>query len=517
MAGTYVHHFLEDSARRSPDKTALLCDGRELSYGEINALADALAAEMVACGLRPGERVALWLPNSVGLVVGIFAVLKAGAAFVPVSPATKADKLAFILNNCGAAGLFMDRRLRNMPACDQLRADAPGLKFIIDAGAAEASRMVPGISGANPPVASGGAQAVTSERGDSDLACVIYTSGTTGSPKGVMCHHAGMVFATQAIVEYLENNAEDVVLSVLPMSFSYGIYQLMATFKTGARLVLEKSFTFPNLVVERLQETRASGFAGVPTIFNLLLAMDLSRFDLSGLRYLTNAAAGLPGEQILAVKERFPQARFYSMYGQTEVVRSLYLPPDQIARRPDSVGVPIPGTAAWIEDEQGRLLPPGQTGELIVRGPHVMSGYWDAPEASAARFQPGRHHGERVFRSGDLFRQDEEGYFYFVSRKDDIIKCRGEKVAPMEIENALMKLAGVREVAVVGVPDPILGQAIKAVLVVDDPSVTAARVRAHCRACLEDLLVPRHVEFRSELPRTINGKIKRSELSGTPP
>ncbi len=511
MAGIFVQHFLENSARRSPDKLGLVCDGRRLCYGEINALADSLATEMVACGLQRGERVALWLPNTVDLVVGIFAVLKAGAVFVSVSPSTRTDKLTFILNDCRATGLFMDRRLRNMPGFEVLREAAPSLKFIMDAGGLNGARTVPGLAQSaasmeDLPVA-----------GDaSDLACLIYTSGTTGNPKGVMCHHGGMVFATNAIVEYLENNEEDVILSVLPLAFSYGIYQLMATFFTGACLVLEKSFTFPNLLLESMQKTRATGFAGVPTIFNMLLTMDLSAYDLSNLRYLTNAAAGMPGHHVLAVKERFPNARFYSMYGQTEVVRTLYLPPDQIARRPDSVGVPIPGTEAWIEDEEGCRVPAGRTGELIVRGGHVMRGYWNAPETSAVRFQPGRHDGERVFRSGDLFRQDDEGYFYFVARKDDIIKCRGEKVAPKEIENALMKLAGVREVAVVGVPDPILGQAIKAVLVVDDSSVTATQVRAHCRACLEELLVPKFVEFRAELPRTINGKIKRSELVETP-
>jgi long-chain acyl-CoA synthetase len=511
MAGIFVQHFLENSARRTPAKVALVCEGRELSYGDINALADSLAAEMLNCGLQRGERVALWLPNCVELVVGIFAVLKAGAVFVSVSPSTRTDKLTFILNNCGATGVFMDQRLRNMPSCDVLREAAPSLKFIMDARGLNGNRMVPGLA---PSVASSPAASVTGN--DSDLACLIYTSGTTGNPKGVMCHHGGMVFATKAIVDYLENNDQDVILNVLPLAFSYGIYQLLATFITGGCLVLEKSFTFPNLVLQRLQETRATGFAGVPTIYNLLLAMDLAPYDLSSLRYLTNAAAGLPADHVLAVKRRFPQARFYSMYGQTEVVRTLYLPPDQIERRPDSVGIPIPGTEAWIEDEEGCRLPAGQTGELIVRGRHVMRGYWDAPEVSAARFQPGRHDGERIFHSGDLFRQDEEGYFYFVSRKDDIIKCRGEKVAPKEIENTLMKLAGVREVAVVGVPDPILGQAIKAVLVVEDSSVTAAQVRAHCKACLEELLVPKYVEFRSELPRTINGKVKRSELVETP-
>lgn len=511
MAGIFVQHFLENSARRNPDKVALVCEGKELRYGEINALADSLAAEMSACGLKRGDRVALWLPNCVELVVAIFAVLKAGAVFVSVNPSTRTEKLTFILNNCGATGLIMDRRIRNMPACDLLRNAAPNLKFIMDAGVLDTVHTIPGSAHASHSVPAG-----LGDGAESDLACLIYTSGTTGNPKGVMCHHGAMIFATKAIVDYLGNNEQDVILNVLPLAFSYGIYQVMATFYTGACMVLEKSFTFPNLMLQRMQETRATGFAGVPTIYNLLLAMDLSPYDLSSLRYLTNAAAGMPGDHVLAVKERFPKARFFSMYGQTEVARSLYLPPDQIVRRPDSVGVPIPGTEAWIEDEEGRRLPTGQTGELIVRGRHVMRGYWDAPEASAARFQPGRQDGERVFHSGDLFRQDEEGYFYFVSRKDDIIKCRGEKVAPKEIENALMKMPGVREVAVVGVPDPILGQAIKAVLVVENASVTATQVRAHCRACLEDLLVPKHIEFRSELPRTINGKIRRTELAGVP-
>ena len=516
MAGIFVQHFLESSARRSPKKVALVCEGRELSYGEINALAESLAAKMTGCGLQRGERVALWLPNCVELVVGIFAVLKAGGVFVSVSPATRTDKLTFILNNCGATGLFMDGRLRNMPPCEAMLQAVPSLKFIMDAGDPNGVHPASSTAPASTPTPTADTKGSKLTGSDSDLACLIYTSGTTGNPKGVMCHHGGMVFAAGAIVEYLENNERDVILNVLPMSFSYGIYQLLATFKTGGCLILEKSFTFPNLVVERLQETRATGFAGVPTMYHMLLAMDLSSYDLSALRYLTNAAAGMPADHVLAMKERFPKARFYSMYGQTEVVRTLYLPPEQIPLRPDSVGVPIPGTEAWIEDEKGFRLPFGQTGELIARGCHVMRGYWGDPDASAARFQPGRYDGERVFRSGDLFRQDEEGYFYFVSRKDDIIKCRGEKVAPKEIENALMKMAGVREVAVVGVPDPMLGQAIKAVLVVGESPVTATQVRAHCRTCLDDLLVPKYVEFRAELPRTINGKVKRSELTGVP-
>jgi acyl-coenzyme A synthetase/AMP-(fatty) acid ligase len=200
------------------------------------------------------------------------------------------------------------------------------------------------------------------------------------------------------------------------------------------------------------------------------------------------------------------------MYGLTETKRTLYLPPDQLDVRPDSVGIPIPGTEAWIVDEQGHRLPPGRIGELVVRGRHVMRGYWEDPQTTAARYRPGPIPGERLCYSGDLFRMDEQGYFYFVSRKDDIIKTRGEKVAPKEVENVLHKLKGVVEVAVVGVADPLLGEAVKAVLVVDDDGLGEREILAHCRANLEDFMVPKFVEFRAELPKTSSGKIDKKPL-----
>jgi acyl-coenzyme A synthetase/AMP-(fatty) acid ligase len=240
--------------------------------------------------------------------------------------------------------------------------------------------------------------------------------------------------------------------------------------------------------------------------------MDIEPYDLSSLRYITNTAAALPTNHIQQIREKFPWATLYSMYGLTETKRTLYLPPAQLDHRPGSVGIPIPGTEAWIEDDQGVRLPPGETGELIVRGRHVMRGYWRDPQATAARYRPGPLPNERVCYSGDLFRMDEEGYFYFVSRKDDIIKTRGEKVAPKEVENILYKLDGVVEVAVIGVPDAVLGEAVKAVLVVEDESVSERDVLAHCRSNLEDFMVPKFVEFRSELPKTTSGKIDKKPL-----
>ena len=236
-----------------------------------------------------------------------------------------------------------------------------------------------------------------------------------------------------------------------------------------------------------------------------------SRNEHTSLRYITNTAAALPPSKILELQAAFPGVTLYSMYGLTETKRTLYLPPGQLSTRPGSVGVPIPGTEAWLEDESGQRLGPGGTGELVVRGRHVMRGYWESPEATAKRFRPGLGPGERLCYSGDLFRQDEEGFFYFISRKDDIIKCRGEKVAPKEVENVLHMLHGVTAV-VVGVPDPTAGEVVKAFIVANGTPLTEAQVIAHCRAHLEDFMVPKYVEFRTELPMTSSGKISKLGL-----
>ena len=348
---------------------------------------------------------------------------------------------------------------------------------------------------------------------DLDLACLIYTSGTTGEPKGVMCDHGNVVFAAGSIIEYLGNVESDVVINILPLSFDYGLYQLLMTFKFGGTLVLERSFAYPAAVLKLIEQERVTGFPGVPTLYALLLPMDLSAFDLSSLRYLTNTAAALPVSHIEALRKKFPQVTLFSMYGLTETKRTLYLPPAELDRRPGSVGRPIPGTEAWIEDETGHRLGPGEVGELVVRGRHVMRGYWEAPALTAKRYRLDPVTGDRVCHTNDLFRTDAEGFFYFVSRKDDMIKSRGEKVAPKEVEDTIHGIASVREVAVIGIADPVLGQAIKAFVVTSDSSLTEKAVLAHCRAHLEDYMVPKRVEFCAELPKTSTGKIKKTGLA----
>jgi long-chain acyl-CoA synthetase len=328
-----------------------------------------------------------------------------------------------------------------------------------------------------------------------------------------MCDHSNVTFVSRSVIEYLENTESDIVLNVLPLSYGYGLYQPFMMFDVGATLILENSFLYPAAILQRMAKERVTGMPGIPTMYARLLQMDLSAYDLSSLRFLTNAAAALPTAHVKEVVARFPQAKFYSMYGLTETKRTLYLPPDQLSVRPDSVGIAIPGTECWVVDEDGQRLPPGEVGELAVRGRHVMRGYWGNAEASAKRFRYFPETGERVCFTGDLFRTDKDGYFYFVSRQDDIIKSRGEKVAPKEVEEVLYRLPGVLKAAVVGVPDPTLGQAVKAFLVVEGAPLNATQVLAYCRAHLEDYMVPKQVEFVSEMPVTPNGKIRKRDLT----
>jgi len=505
-----VHEFLERSAERLPQKTAIICGEKRLTYAEFESDANRLAHALLHAGFRRGDRAIIFLPNSIELAVSIFGVLKAGGVFVIANPTVKADKLAFMLGDCTATAFLssqsMEATWRN-PVMS-----ASSLRTCILTGPIDEDALMPGQQSLERIRQECPATRPPNPNIDLDMACLIYTSGSTGEPKGVMSDHSNMVFAANSIIEYLENKDDDIVIDVLPLSFDYGLYQLIMVVAFGGTLVLERSFAYPAAVLQRIEKERVTGFPGVPTIFAVLLRMDLSQFDLSSLRYITNTAAALPPAHITELSKRFPSCRIYSMYGLTETKRTLYLPPDQIQHRPESVGIPIPGTEAWVEDEAGHRLGPDEVGELVVRGRHVMRGYWGDPVASAERFRPAPIPGERLCYTGDLFRMDAEGYFYFVGRKDDIIKSRGEKVAPKEVESVIYALEGIREAAVVGVPDPVLGEAVKAFVVADSAEMDERRVIAHCKAHLEDFMVPKYVEVRAHLPKTSSGKIAKREL-----
>ncbi|NLE46473.1 MAG: AMP-binding protein [Chloroflexi bacterium] len=508
-----VNDFLQSSALKSPDKVALICDGQRVTYSQIERQANQVANGLLDLGIQRGERIAIWMQNSVDTVIAIFAVLKAGATFIVINPTVKPDKLAYVLADSEASGLFAPQERDSHVAELINRVDSLRIAVLCANGTNAESIAGPGIASCDEFLSDCPSTCPPCDAIDVDLACLIYTSGSTGRPKGVMSTHANVVFAASSIIQYLDNTPDDIVINVLPLSFDYGLYQLLMTFKFGGTLVLERSFAYPVATLRRIEQEQVTGLPGVPTLFAMLLNLDLRKYDLSSLRYLTNTAAALPVEHIQRLRAAFPWARLFSMYGLTECKRTLYLPPEELDRRPGSVGIPIPGTDAWIEDDAGNRLLPGETGELVVRGSHVMQGYWNDPEMTSRRYRPGRYPAERLLYTGDLFRTDEHGFFYFVARKDDMIKSRGEKIAPKEIESVLYQLPEVVEVAVIGVPDPILGEAIKAVVVCSNHSqLTEKDLLRHCTQHLEDFMVPKHLEFRDSLPRTASGKIDKIAL-----
>jgi acyl-CoA synthetase (AMP-forming)/AMP-acid ligase II len=350
---------------------------------------------------------------------------------------------------------------------------------------------------------------------DIDLAALIYTSGSTGEPKGVMSTHHNMISAARSIIQYIGNVEDDVILDVLPLSFDYGLYQVVMAFMFGGTVVLEKSFLYLHPVLERIAREKVTGFPIVPTIAAMLLKLqNLAKYDFSTLRYLTNTGAALPVEHIRKLRALFPRVTLISMFGLTECKRVSYLPPEELDRRPSSVGKAIPNCEIFVVDENGNETAPGQTGELLVRGSNVMQGYWADPALTAKTYREGRYAGERILRSGDYCRRDEQGFIYFLGRKDDMIKSRGERISAKEVENVICGMDGVTEAAVIGVPDEVLGQAVKA-YVVPGPGVelTEKQVLKHCSEQMEVFMVPKLVEFMRSLPKTANGKIDKKRLT----
>jgi len=513
-----VEECLEESARRIPDKIALITESERFTYREIEMQANCLAHALIAAGVARGDRVVIVLPNSLQAVVAIFAALKADAVFVVLHATTKGGKLAYVLNNCRATAIIVDGA--KLDADHAWLTETPYLRSVFLVNGAHRQFGTVGKSGKHAY----SLEDVWNEFSctappprrciDIDLAALIYTSGSTGRPKGVMMTHLNIVSAATSITTYLENSADDIVLNVLPLSFDYGLYQLLMMFKVGGTLVLLNSFAFPHLVLQKIANEGVTGFPIVPTISATLLQMNLARYSFPALRYITNTAAALPVDHIRKLRALFPHVRIYSMYGLTECKRVSYLPADQIDVRPGSVGRGMPNEEVYIVDPEGNRVVPGAVGELVIRGSNVMKGYWELPEETDRCLRPGPLPGERVLYSGDLFYADPEGYLYFVGRRDDIIKTRGEKVSPREVEDAIYSLETVAEAAVIGIPDPILGSAIKALVVPKQGSfITAQDVLRHCSTKLEDFMVPKIIEFRPSLPRTDSGKVNKRALA----
>jgi len=513
-----VQHFLEKSASRYPDKVALIRGDQCLTYSEIDDQADRLASFLRNLGVQRQDRLAILLDNSVASVISLFGTLKADAIFVMLSPTMKATKLSYILNDCQVKTLITHTAKTHVVS-EALR-QARFVENVIWIGKPD---LIPSPSGPSvdyhrfdqPSSAMPYAlRPMPSINIDADLATIIYTSGSTGDPKGVMLTHLNIVSAATSIITYLANRTDDIVMNVLPLSFDYGLYQVLMAFKFGGTVVLEESFGYPFKVVEKMIRKKVTGFPGVPTTFAILLQLkDLKKYDFSHLRYITNTAAALPANFVTKLVETFPHVRIYSMYGLTECKRVSYLPPDELMSRPQSVGKGMPNEEVWIVDENGHCVGPEVVGELVVRGSNVMRGYWGLPQETDRVLRPGPYPGEKVLYTGDLFRKDHEGYLYFVGRKDDMIKTKGERVSPKEVENTLYKIDSVAEAAVIGITDEILGQAIKAYVTFKDGRVLKEQdIIQHCRKNLENFMVPKAVRIMETLPKTPNGKIDKLAL-----
>jgi long-chain acyl-CoA synthetase len=504
-----LHETLLVSAERAPEREAVVAGADRLTYAGLAGNALRLARALQELGVGRGDRVAIYMDNSAGCATAVYAAMLAGGVFVVVNPQTKEDKLLYVLDDCEATVLLTEGALTRTAL--SAAAAAPSVKAVIAASAPE------GVEGALPyddVLASAEPDPRPAGTIPLDLAALIYTSGSTGFPKGVMMTHQSMVFAAGSISQYLRLGADERILGVLPLAFDYGLYQLLMAIRMGGTLVLERSFAFPAQIVKRIEDEEITVFPGVPTVYATLLSMRRSmEFELPSVRRVTNTAAALPATFHGEMRRIFPNALIFAMYGLTECKRVSYLEPELLEQKPTSVGRAIPGTETMVLREDGMPVGPGETGVLYVRGPHVMAGYWRKPEQTAEMIVDGPLPGERMLCAQDHFTVDDGGFLYFVGRTDDIIKTRGEKVSPVEVENSLFDVDGVKEAAVVGVPDDVLGEAIRAFVVLDDgATLTEQDVIAACRTRLENFMVPREVVFLDALPTTATGKVRRKSL-----
>lgn len=520
-----IESYLKNTAAAFPLKTALICEEGRFSYADIDRLSIKLSGHLQQMGLGAGDRVLLLLGNSLASVVSLFAVLKSGGTFSLINPQIKPLKLNFILRNSGAKILIANSRLA--PVIETSLSDVAELETIVWVGGD------PGIPGSSPMLSShyqfdfqslvaASEPSPHREKGvlvdDPDaLGTIIYTSGSTGDPKGVMCPHRAMDAAAQSIIEYLGLSSQDTVIVLLPLAFDYGLYQVLMTFKVGGTVVLQGGVDYPQIVRQILKNENVSVLPIVPTIADMLLKRSPLE-PLTGLavRAITNTAAPLTAKHIDGLGRLFPDAAIFAMYGLTECKRVSYLPPELIRIKPDSVGIPMRGARVRIADDCGNTLSPGQIGELLIQGPNVMRGYWKDPEATDRVFRRDPETGEVTLHSGDLFSMDEEGFLYFAGRKDDMVKIRGERVYPLEVEKMLQQMPGIIECVVFGITGNNGGNCLVAAVVAHgDENLSENDLRSFCRDRLEPHLIPKNVLFINKMPKLPNGKIDKQRLKIT--
>ncbi|MCY7353529.1 MAG: acyl--CoA ligase [Lysobacter sp.] len=486
-------------AGAAPQRTAIVDGERRVSYGQLWSQAHAFADRLLQYGLEHGDRVAIVLPNRIEAVTACYGTWLAGGVAVPINVQARTRDFVPWLSHCGARFVVHERGHADAEQALSELSPAP-VAIVVD----EAMPICESLSADN-----GDAREDACQQAD-DLALILYTSGTTGAPKGVMLTQANLLANAEAVVAYIGLGPDDSVLSVLPFYYAYGASVLHTHLISGARVVLAPNLLFPHRVVEEIAREGVTGFSGVPSTFALLLdRVALHEYDLSSLRYLTQAGGAMTPTLTQRLRTALPHPRLFVMYGQTEATSRLtWLPPDQLDAKPGSVGIPVNGVGLRVMREDGSTAAAGDIGDVWVRGPNVMRGYWNNPDATAAVLRDG------WLRTGDMGHLDQDGCLFLAGRRSDMIKTGAHRVHPNDIEEAIAELAYVIEVAVVGVDDDVLGQVIKAFVVTETlPDRGAERIKAHCRARLAPYKIPKHIEFVTALPRTASGKVRRVQLT----
>jgi acyl-CoA ligase (AMP-forming) (exosortase A-associated) len=518
---TLLHELIACSAVKTPDAVALTYGAASLTYGHLQEAVVGFANGLMSLGLARGERVAIYLEKRFEGVIASFGAPAAGAVFVPLNPLLKPEQVVFILQDCDVEVLVTSpERLTQLQA---VLAACPRLKHIVVTGDVAGEVHAPLV--AHPWALFLQAPAVEGHRViDTDMVSILYTSGSTGKPKGVMLSHRNMVAGAKSVASYLENQAGDTLLAALPLSFDAGFSQLTTAFHVGARVVL-LNYLMPRDVIKAMERERVTGLTAVPPLYIQLTQLDWPSTVVDSLRYFANTGGRMPAETLAALRKRAPKSKPFLMYGLTEAFRSTYLPPEEVDRRPDSIGKAIPNAEILVLREDGSACAPDEPGELVHRGALVGLGYWNDTEKTAERYKlvpataPGRQSGlqlpEYAVYSGDTVRQDAQGFLYFIGRRDEMMKTSGYRVSPTEVEEVLYATQWVGECAAFGVEHASLGQAIVVIAtpMAEQSSLDVQALLALCRQRMPAYMVPTTVEVvPGPLPRNPNGKIDRKLL-----
>lgn len=494
---------LFEQAKLNLKKAAIIDGEHEYDYGTLVALVETNATTLIQQGLKQGERVSIYLDKTVEAVIALYAVWTAGGVAVPVNEVLKTRQVDHILTNSGSKLVLSSPRM--ISRLDEVIFRHTKVLHVDLSSQKRGARSLPLCTNAREP------------------AVILYTSGSTGRPKGILISHTNLLAGARIVSEYLGIQEDERIISILPFSFDYGLNQLLTSVGKRATLILQRSHFLPD-ICRTLEKHQITAMAAVPPLW-IQLMQGYSPFptmSLPHLRYMTNSGGVFPVELVRRYRAHLPHVRIVLMYGLSEAFRSAYLPPDQIDVRPNSMGKAIPETELYVVNEEGRECAAGQVGELVHRGPTVALGYWEDPETTRLVFRPNPfallNSEERIVYSGDLVKKDEDGYLYFVGRRDQMIKSQGFRISPEEIEEIILASGLVSEVAACGEPDPVSGTVIVAHVVPRDrDAFTTRELLSYCQREMPSYMVPRMVHLHDSLPRTTSGKLDRKSLKSDEP